>query len=100
MTKSCQYVLFSVLCKILTMYISSSDIDILCHWLNHTKPSRVSSFGSLRHFRKQAKPQEAGAATRCFDCPIEQDCAYSAKKSMTTTSSFCVYADICFQQST
>lgn len=82
------------------MCISFSDIDILCHWLNHTKPSRVSSFGSLRHFRKQAKPQEAGAATRCFDCPIEQDCAYSAKKSMLTTWNHCAYAYICSLQST
>src|SRR5882762_5304484 len=59
-----------------------SDIDILCHWLSPNTPSRVSSFGSLQHFRKSAKPAIAGDATRCLDCPMEKDCAYSAKKSM------------------
>jgi len=56
------------------------DIDILCHWLSPNTPSRVSSFGSLQHFRKSAKPAAAGDATRCLDCPMEKDCAYSAKK--------------------
>ncbi|KAJ7699937.1 streptomycin biosynthesis protein StrI [Mycena rosella] len=56
------------------------DIDILCFWLSPSMPSRVSSFGSLQHFRKSSKPVEAGSATRCLDCPMEKDCAYSAKK--------------------
>ncbi|KAJ7179269.1 hypothetical protein C8R46DRAFT_1073188 [Mycena filopes] len=56
------------------------DIDIICYWLSPSTPSRVSSFGSLQHFRKSSKPVEAGAATRCLDCPMEKDCAYSAKK--------------------
>ncbi|KAF7352913.1 GFO-IDH-MocA domain-containing protein [Mycena venus] len=56
------------------------DIDIICFWLSPSTPSRVSSFGSLQHFRKSSKPAAAGAATRCLDCPMEKDCAYSAKK--------------------
>ncbi|KAJ6629135.1 streptomycin biosynthesis protein StrI [Mycena sp. CBHHK59/15] len=56
------------------------DIDIICFWLSPSMPARVSSFGSLQHFRKSAKPAEAGSATRCLDCPMEKDCAYSAKK--------------------
>ncbi|KAJ7499060.1 hypothetical protein FB451DRAFT_1204109 [Mycena latifolia] len=56
------------------------DIDIICFWLSPSMPSRVSSFGSLQHFRKSSKPPEAGSATRCLDCPMEKDCAYSAKK--------------------
>ncbi|KIM91075.1 hypothetical protein PILCRDRAFT_811591 [Piloderma croceum F 1598] len=59
---------------------SCHDIDILCHWLSPNTPSRVSSFGSLQHFRKSAKPATAGDVTRCLDCPMEKDCAYSAKK--------------------
>jgi len=56
------------------------DIDIICSWLTPATPSRISSFGSLTHFRKSAKPAAAGSATRCLDCPMEKDCAYSAKK--------------------
>ncbi|KAF5369750.1 hypothetical protein D9758_001196 [Tetrapyrgos nigripes] len=57
----------------------SSDIDIICHWMG-SPVFRASSFGSLQHFRKSAKPGEAGAATRCFDCKIEKECPYSAKR--------------------
>lgn len=59
---------------------SCHDIDILCHLFSPSKPTRVSSFGSLQHFRKEVKPTQAGNATRCLDCPMEKDCAYSAKK--------------------
>ncbi|PIL37283.1 hypothetical protein GSI_00976 [Ganoderma sinense ZZ0214-1] len=59
---------------------SCHDLDILCHWLFPGIVTRVSSFGSLQHFRKDQKPKEAGDATRCLDCPHERDCAYSAKK--------------------
>ncbi|TFK43375.1 hypothetical protein BDQ12DRAFT_176526 [Crucibulum laeve] len=59
---------------------SCHDIDILCHWFSPLKPARVSSFGSLQHFRKSGKPTAAGNATRCLDCPVEKDCPYSAKK--------------------
>ncbi|GBE79772.1 NAD(P)-binding protein [Sparassis crispa] len=59
---------------------SCHDIDILCHWLSPGTPTRVSSFGSLQHFRKERKPKEAGDATRCLDCTNESDCPYSAKK--------------------
>lgn len=58
-----------------------SDIDILCHYFHPATPVRVSSFGSLSHFRKSSKPAEAGSAQQCLDCPIERRCAYSAKKS-------------------
>jgi len=65
---------FSLLTK------SCHDIDILCHYFHPATPVRVSSFGSLSHFRKSAKPLAAGAATKCLECPMEQECAYSAKK--------------------
>jgi len=60
----------------------ASDIDLLCHWLQPATPSRITSFGGLQHFRQSAKPKDAGSATRCFDCAIERQCPYSAKKSM------------------
>ncbi|CAL1701458.1 unnamed protein product [Somion occarium] len=59
---------------------SCHDIDILCHWLSPGTPTRVSSFGSLQHFRKISKPPAAGSATRCFDCAHEKECPYSARK--------------------
>ncbi|KAI0775972.1 streptomycin biosynthesis protein StrI [Trametes elegans] len=59
---------------------SCHDIDILCHYMSPGAPTRVSSFGSLQHFRKEHKPAAAGEAKRCLDCAYERDCAYSAKK--------------------
>lgn len=59
---------------------SCHDIDILCHYMAPGAPKRVSSFGSLLHFRKEGKPKEAGDATRCLDCSYQGQCPYSAKK--------------------
>jgi predicted dehydrogenase len=56
---------------------SCHDID----WLRHIvgKPCKqVSSFGSLKHFRREEMPE--GAAERCLDCDVEAECPYSAKK--------------------
>ncbi len=58
---------------------SCHDLD----WLRYIMGRRcvqVSSFGSLMHFRKEAKPVEAGQAKRCLDCAYELNCAYSAKR--------------------
>lgn len=56
---------------------SCHDIDWLRYIMGATC-ERVSSFGSLKHFRPEEKP--AGAASRCLDCQVEADCPYSAKK--------------------
>lgn len=57
---------------------SCHDIDLIHHWAGGRRCLKVSSFGSLSHFRKEHKP--AGAADRCLYCPVERDCAYSARK--------------------
>lgn len=51
------------------------DIDFLL-WLCGSKCRKVSSFGSLRWFRKENAPK--GSAERCIECSIEKDCPFSA----------------------
>jgi predicted dehydrogenase len=58
---------------------SCHDLD----WISYVMGSQclsVSSFGTLKHFRKAEKPVEAGDATRCLHCAFEPKCPYSAKK--------------------
>lgn len=60
---------------------SCHDIDIFGYIVG--KPcTAVSSFGGLKHFRKEEKPE--GAAARCVDCAVEEECCYSAKKIYLT----------------
>ena len=56
---------------------SCHDID----WISYImggKCEAVSSFGSLKHFRKEEKPD--GAGNRCTECKIESTCPYSSIK--------------------
>lgn len=62
-----------------SMLMSKSCHDI--DWLSYVigrKVVRVSSFGSLLHFRPENKP--AGATMQCWDCPVRDACAYSATR--------------------
>lgn len=54
------------------------DLDVLV-WILGRRCLRVSSFGSLTHYRAERAP--AGAPARCTDgCPVEPDCPYSAMR--------------------
>jgi predicted dehydrogenase len=58
---------------------SCHDLDWLRYIIGH-RCIQVSSFGSLIHFHKEAKPVEAGEARRCLDCAYESQCPYSAPR--------------------
>jgi len=51
------------------------DFDIL-DWVLGGEVTRLSSFGSLVHFRPEHAPEDAAA--RCIDCPLE-DCPFDAR---------------------
>ncbi len=54
------------------------DIDLINWWVG-LKCSKVASFGSLKHFTGEHKPE--GAADRCLNCKYGNNgCPYSAKK--------------------
>ncbi|MFF7989023.1 Gfo/Idh/MocA family protein [Kitasatospora xanthocidica] len=54
---------------------SCHDIDWITDVVGR-RVAKVSSFGSLTHFRPEAAP--AGATDRCVTCPLQDTCAYSA----------------------
>ncbi|CAN7724461.1 Gfo/Idh/MocA family protein [Paenibacillus sp. LjRoot56] len=57
---------------------SCHDMDVL-QWLVDAECTKVSSFGSLTHFRQNNAPE--GAPTRCLDgCPVQETCPYYAPK--------------------
>lgn len=51
------------------------DVDFLL-WLIGKHCKKLSSFGSLRWFRKEHAP--AGSTERCLNCKIEEKCPFSA----------------------
>ena len=53
------------------------DLDWI-HYIMGTRCEAVSSFGTLKHYCREQKPE--GAADRCLDCKIEPTCPYSARK--------------------
>lgn len=57
---------------------SCHDMDILL-WLAGSDCKTISSFGSLKHFKKECAP--SGSPLRCLDgCPHKEDCVYYAPK--------------------
>ena len=58
------------------------DIDLLIYWMGQKKNcQKVSSFGSLMHFKKENAPENS--TLKCYDCPVEKQCCYSARKIYT-----------------
>jgi predicted dehydrogenase len=58
---------------------SCHDLDWI-RYIMGVQCKSLSSFGSLKHFRRYEKPVKAGNATRCLHCDYEPECPYSAIK--------------------
>jgi predicted dehydrogenase len=56
------------------------DFDLIEWWTKSKRCTKISSFGSLMHWRPEQAPQ--GAAQRCKDCPqaVRDKCAFDAYK--------------------
>lgn len=56
---------------------SCHDLDWLRYVMGQSCQA-IQSFGTLKHFRAQEKPDKAGE--RCLECEYEPQCPYSAKR--------------------
>ncbi|HBG28024.1 MAG: oxidoreductase [Planctomycetes bacterium GWF2_41_51] len=56
---------------------SCHDLDWI-RYFAEASCKKISSFGNLKHFKKENKPD--GASDRCVNCKVESNCPYSAKK--------------------
>ena len=58
---------------------SCHDVDVLL-WTLGKIPDRISSFGSLLHYKESSKPDKS-IPKRCTDgCPVSDDCPYFAPR--------------------
>ncbi len=75
---------------------SCHDIDIMMWMMNKTTPVAVSSFGSDFQYGLKNKPENAGH--KCLvDCPLEVECAYSAKANYLTMGRWRHYVWRCIE---
>lgn len=68
---------------------SCHDVDFLM-WLlcspsslnggSAHEPASITSSGTLTTFRKTRKPVDAGKATNCLECPVQDSCLFSATR--------------------
>ena len=56
---------------------SCHDMDILL-WLANSKCKKIASFGNLVHMNSSNFKE--GMGERCYDCSVEHQCPYSAKR--------------------
>ncbi|MHB8995281.1 MAG: Gfo/Idh/MocA family protein [Armatimonadota bacterium] len=72
------------------------DLDLIAWMKSGIRPVQVGSVGGLMHFRPEMAPENSG--TRCLvDCPIEADCAYSARKHYLEMNLWGAYAWHCLE---
>ena len=66
------------------------DLDLLCWYKSGTNPTKVSSMGGLHFFTQENAPKNSGE--NCFDCSIERECEYSAKRHYVDNKKWAFYA--------
>ena len=66
------------------------DLDLLCWYKSGIEPIKVSSMGGLHFFKPENAPQNSGE--NCFDCPIERECEYSARRHYVDNERWSFYA--------
>ena len=59
----------------LIMQKSCHDMDLLV-WLTESRCESIASFGDLTYFKPENAPE--GAEQRCSDCPLKDNCRFSA----------------------
>ena len=69
----------------LIMQKSCHDMDLLV-WMTGSRCESVASFGDLVYFRKENAPE--GATERCFDCPLRDQCRFSAYRAYLPVAGF------------
>ncbi len=62
----------------LMMQKSCHDMDLL-YWLVGSPCRKVASFGERTYFREENAPENAAA--RCCDCPLKDECRFSAYRA-------------------
>jgi predicted dehydrogenase len=72
-------------------------MDIL-YWLAGEECERLSSFGSLMHFKKENAP--VGAPERCLEgCPVENECPHNAYRHYLAKNAYWIKDMISFDGS-
>jgi len=56
---------------------SCHDLDIM-RWIIDEPCDKIVGFGDVSFYNRENAPE--GSGERCLDCPVEESCAYSAKK--------------------
>ena len=66
------------------------DLDLLCWYKSGIGPRKVSSMGGLHFFTPENAPENSGE--NCFDCVIERNCEYSARRHYVDNEKWLFYA--------
>ena len=84
-----------VLSSPIIMQKSCHDLDILL-WLTGAHCTKVAAFGSLSYFKESNAPENS--TDRCCDCPVADNCRFSAKRCYLPTLGSWPTDVVCLEQ--